>query len=83
MNNAFPPVTRIARKLATITVLAAVLAAVHFGVYQLRFDGHIEPVHLDNLLHTIGFFLVLKAAAFVWFRLHLGDVYKRQPLRSS
>ncbi len=72
MNNAFPPVTRIARKLATITVLAAVLAAVHFGVYQLRFDGHIEPVHLDNLLHTIGFFLVLKAVAFVWFRLHLG-----------
>ncbi|MGC3972583.1 MAG: polysaccharide biosynthesis protein [Pirellulales bacterium] len=62
----------VARRAAILTGLALLFAGVYYTAYLLRFDGF-PPAPFDAVLQTsIGLFVALKIAAFIWLGLHRG-----------
>ncbi|MCE9606337.1 MAG: polysaccharide biosynthesis protein [Planctomycetia bacterium] len=52
--------------------LALVLAAIHYGVYFLRFEGEPPAPFLVGLQESLLLVVALKTTALVWFGLHRG-----------
>lgn len=50
----------------------AVIAVSFISAFQLRFDFSIPPEHWERFLFSIPIVLIVRVAAFYWFRLHTG-----------
>lgn len=50
----------------------AVIAVSFILAFQLRFDFSIPPEHWERFLFSIPIVLIVRTAAFFWFRLHTG-----------
>ena len=60
------------REISTAVFTAALLAAVYYAAYWLRFEGRPDALYERTMLQTLPLVVLLKTAAFVGFRLHRG-----------
>lgn len=60
------------RHLLVIAGLAPLIAAVHFAVYWLRFEGRLTPSEVNQFSATVGGVVLVKLLAFTWFGVYRG-----------
>ncbi len=72
MDGNFQSSLHVVRRAMIMAGLPLLFAGIHYGAYVLRFDAAPPPPFDAVLQESLGMFVLLKTAAFVWFGLHRG-----------